>query len=312
MKVIFNYNLKHSIKDPLAIALGAFDGLHIGHQMLMRELNLIRVLSGCSTLVYTFLNNPMEFLMPAKAPSRLTTTSERITAFSTFNPDYLIFNTFDSRLASMLPRDFVENLLFRKYNVKYIVVGYDFKFGYGGAGDISLLKELSEEYSIKLITIPPLAIGEHTISSSLIRDLIKNGNMRDVSRYLGEHYSVSGTVVHGFGRGNKMGYPTANLEFDSRKAVPKKGIYLTRIKVDNNYHWALTNIGVNPTFNKKGLFFETHVLDFNRKIYGKGIKIEFLEFIRDEIKFDSITRLKEQIAKDIIQAKNSIYKLKPV
>ena len=308
MQVILNLDKQHSLGKPIAMALGTFDGLHIGHQMLVWQLKLLQRSTGCSTLVYTFLNNPMERLQPEKAPSRIMNGLERISKLNRFAIDFLVLNPFDRDLASMEPEKFIEDMLIKKYNVKYIVVGYDFRFGLSGSGNTTLLEKLSLEYGYELIVVPPLALGDQVISSSLIRKLIQDGDMERVSMYLGSHYSIKGKIVHGFGRGKKLGFPTANLQFDRRKVIPKYGIYLTKVDINGVDHWGMTNVGINPTFNEEGLFIETHLLDYHHDLYGAKLKIEFLKRIRDEIKFTNIEELKEQIAKDIQWAKNYVYK----
>jgi len=308
MQVVFNIDKQHSLNDPIAVALGTFDGIHIGHQMLLKQLMYIQNSLGCRSLVYTFLNNPIELLNPEKAPARIMTIPEKISKFNRFDIDFLVLNPFDRKLASMSPQDFIEYMLIKNYNIKYIVVGYDFRFGYLGSGDTKLLEKLSHKYGYEVVVIPPLSLGGEIISSTLIRTLIKEGNVEKASMYLGIPYSISGRIVHGFGRGRKLGYPTANLEFDARKIIPKNGIYLTKVIVDGLYHWGMTNVGTNPTFNNEGLFIETYILNYNKDLYGARIKLEFLKRIRDEIKFTNMEDLKNQITNDVQWAKNYIYK----
>lgn len=308
MQVIFNYDKQHSSEKPMAIALGTFDGLHIGHQMLIQQLMLLRRMTDCSTLVYTFLNNPRVLLEPEKAPPRIMNVRETIKKLNGFNIDFLILNTFDRDLASLKPEKFMKDMIIQKYNVKYVVVGYDFRFGFSGRGDTDLLEKLSQEYGYELIVVPPLALADQVISSSLIRNLIKDGDIGRVSMHLGGHYSISGKVVHGFGRGKNLGFPTANLQFSRQKLIPKNGVYLTKVKIRGIYYWGMTNVGVNPTFNKDGLFIETYILDYNDDLYGSKMKIEFFKRIRNEIRFTDIEDLKIQIKKDVQWAKNYVYK----
>ncbi|HZJ58375.1 MAG TPA: bifunctional riboflavin kinase/FAD synthetase [Clostridia bacterium] len=294
----------------MAVALGVFDGVHIGHQMLIRQLQLIRDSTGCKALVYTFLNNPMEFLSPRNAPPKIMTISERIKKLQRFGIDYLVLNPFDRGLASLAPQEFVEDALIKKYNIKYLVVGHDFRFGHMARGDTALLHKLSQKHGFELVIIPPLSLGERVISSSFIRKLIQSeGHMKKVSMVMGSHYTINGRVIYGYGRGKGLGFPTANLEFDVRKVIPKYGIYFTRVGVDGTSYWGMTNVGINPTFNNKGLFIETHVLNYDGNLYGTKFKIEFLKRIRDEIRFTNVEDLKEQITKDIKWAKNYVYKL---
>lgn len=310
MRVIFNIDKQYRLDKPTAIALGTFDGIHIGHQMLVQQLEFIQKVTGSCALVYTFLNNPMELLTPEKAPTKIMTIGERISKLKSFaSIDCLVLNPFDKELASMQPENFID-MLISYYNVKNMVVGYDFKFGRLGSGNIELLKELSEKHGFELVVVPPLSLGGEAISSSLIRRLIQEGELGKVSMYLGHPYTISGKIVHGFGRGKKLGFPTANLQFDPQKSIPKYGIYLTRIKIDGLYHWGVTNVGINPTFNQEGLFIETYILDYNDQIYGSKVKVEFLKRIRDEIRFSNIEDLKAQIAKDIEWAKNYVYKFR--
>lgn len=306
MEVVFNSSEKHKTKKTLALALGTFDGLHIGHRALIDQINLYNGIY--KSAVYTFSNHPESYFNKDKAPFKIMTRDEKIKKFSDFSVDYLIMDEFNEKIASLEAEDFIEKLLIDRYNIFKIVVGFDFRFGYQAKGDVALLKELSKKHKFHLKVVPPVSIGDEVVSSSNIRSLISSGDMERASILLGRNYNIEGKVVHGYKRGRRLGFPTANLEFDDEKLVPQYGIYITKVEVDNNYFWGLTNIGVNPTFNTEGLFVETHLLDFDKEIYDSSINIQFIRRIREEIKFNSIEELKSQIYRDVEFAKNFVYK----
>lgn len=312
MRVIFNYKRYHSMEQAVAIALGTFDGMHKGHQELMSELHKLKLKYGYATMAYTFLDHPLSILDPSKTPPQIMTIHEKILAFEKTGIDWLILNPFDTEFSSISAESFIEDFLLNRYNVQAIVVGYNFRFGSGGKGDVELLKQLSKKFDYKLIVVPPILLDENVISSSLIRKYIQEGQIKKANSYLGNPYSIYGRVIHGYGRGQQLGFPTANLKFNHDKVIPKHGVYITRVYVDNRVYWGVTNVGRNPTFNSEGINLETHLIYYNGNLYDKKMKVEFLYRLRGERVFSTVEDLKRQIGKDINYVKNFIYKHKSI
>jgi len=312
MRVIFNHKRYHGTKRPVAIALGTFDGMHRGHQKLMSQLHKINLLYGCDTMMYTFLEHPLSKLNPNEAPSQIMSIHEKILFLKKCGIDWLILNPFDTDFSQTSPKSFIEDLLLKHYDVKAIVVGYNFKFGFQGKGDVNFLKQMSRKHGFKLVVVPPVSVNGNIVSSSLIRRCIENGQVKEANEYLGRPYAICGQVIHGFGRGKSLGFPTANLSFNHKKIIPKYGVYITKTYIGKKAYWGVTNIGQNPTFQTGGLYLETHLIDYEGDLYGKRMKIEFLFRLREEKTFHRIEDLKNQVYKDINYVKNFIYKYKRI
>jgi len=308
MKVIFNYDKNFSTNRPSAIALGTFDGIHLGHRQLIYELLQQKNKHNYQTIVYTFLEHPLSVLAPEKEPPRIMLLKEKIKEFSKLNIDILILNSFDKDFLRQTPREFL-NHLYEKIPVRTFVVGFNFRFGYKGAGNIVYLEKEAKEKDLKLIAVSPVMSENEIVSSTLIRSKISNGKVREAAKLLTAPYSISGKVVKGFGRGKNLGFPTANLQYSRYKVLPARGVYLTKCLISGKLVWGLTSVGTNPTFSgNNNLQIETYLLDFNGDIYGQNMKISFMDWLRSEIKFESPEALSMQIQRDMIKAKKLIYK----
>lgn len=307
MQVIFNYDRNYSTSLPSAIALGTFDGIHMGHRQLIHELLRKKRQFGYQTIVYTFLNHPLQILAPEKEPLRIMMLKEKVKGFSKLGIDILILNSFDDFFLHQTPRAFLDHL-YEKIPVKSFVVGFNFRFGYKGAGDIHYLKKETEQTGLNLVSVFPVESEGEIVSSTLIRNKIQEGKMEDAARLLTQPYSISGMVIRGFGRGKDLGFPTANLCFSSRKVLPAYGVYLTKCIIKSKSYWGLTNVGINPTFSNGSTHVETYLLDYNENIYGQTMKISFLQRLREEIKFDKSEDLIRQMELDSMKAKKLIYK----
>jgi riboflavin kinase/FMN adenylyltransferase len=306
MQVIFNYDRNHGTSRPCAIALGTFDGIHQGHRQLIAELKRHKELYGCQTIVYTFLNHPLQILAPDKAPPRLMLLGEKILEFNRLGIDMLVLNSFDDFFLHQTPRVFMDQL-YAKYNVKALVVGYNYRFGYKGTGDKAFLEAEAEERGLELICVPPVLYENQAVSSTLIRGSIAEGRVEEAANLLTKPYSMKGKVIHGYGRGRDLGFPTANLRFSSQKAIPRPGVYLTRCRLEQQMLWGVTSVGWNPTFESSGIHIETYLLDFSGDVYDKPLTVHFITRMRDEIKFDKIKDLTDQIQLDVKNAKKLIY-----
>lgn len=306
MQVIFNYDGNYGTNRPCVIAMGTFDGIHMGHRRLIAELKRQKELYSYQTIVYTFLNHPLEVLAPEKAPPRLMLLGEKIQEFFKLGIDTLVLNSFDDLFLHQTPRIFMDRL-YAKYDVKAIVVGYNFRFGYKGVGDALFLETEAKERGLKLICIPPVKYGEQAVSSTLIRNFIAEGSMGEAASMLTKPYNLKGKVIHGYGRGKSLGFPTANLHFSNRKAIPRPGVYLTRCRLERQILWGVTNVGRNPTFENSRIHIETYLLDFDGDAYERFMTVQFITRLRNEIKFDKTSDLTEQIRLDAKNAKKLIY-----
>jgi len=287
---------------PVALTIGTFDGIHLGHKYLLNKLIEISRQNAYCSMVYTFGKHPMLSLDQNNAPPMLLPLTQKILEFKKLGLDYLFIQKFDLKFSEISSRSFVSDL-FENYDIRHIVVGHDFKFGHKGMGDVSLLKELALTEGLEVTLIPPCKIDGQVVSSSLIRVLIKQGKVKEATHFLGYPYSLCGEIVTGFKRGTEIGFPTANLQFSKNLALPGDGVYLTKGVIDEKEYWGATSVGKNPTFSQEAVHIETYFLNFNSNIYGKRLKLYFIEKIRDQIRFDTVNDLVRQINKDVNRIK---------
>jgi len=305
MKIIIK---KAGILDkPVALAIGTFDGMHLGHKYLLNRLIEISGQNAFCSMVYTFGKHPMLSLDPNNAPPLLLPLTQKILEFKKMGLDYVFIQKFDHKFSEISSKGFISSLR-ETYDIRHIVVGHDFRFGHKGIGNVSLLKELALGEGLEVTLVPPYKIDGQVISSSLIRVLIKQGKVKEATHFLGYPYSLCGEIVTGFKRGTKIGFPTANLQFSKSLAVPGDGVYLTKGVIDEKEYWGATSVGNNPTFLQESVHIETHFLNFNSNVYGKRLKLYFIEKIRDQIRFDTINDLVRQINKDVNRIKFMVCK----
>lgn len=298
MKIIKNINEK--IKENTVICLGSFDGLHIGHQTLIENVIKESKEENLKSVLFTFSNHPASIIPNKEEPKLIITNDEKVETLKKTGIDYLVMVAFSKEFMRMDPEDFVKDILVDNLNVKKIVVGFNYRFGYKGKGDTNLLKKLSDLYDFKVDIVSPIKNNGEVVSSSLIRKLILGGNIKKANKYLGRLFSIEGEVIHGKKRGKNLGFPTANIYLNNNYIVPKTGLYKTNTIYKSNRYNSLTNVGFNPTFERnRNISIETYILNFNKDIYNEEIKVEFLEFLRDEKKFNSKEELIEQMNSDI-------------
>ncbi|MDO4912313.1 MAG: bifunctional riboflavin kinase/FAD synthetase [Lactobacillus sp.] len=302
------FHLKYPIKDteklgPVVLALGFFDGVHKGHQEIINTARRQADKLHLSLMVMTFEQHPKEVCAQDKYFPYIDENSEKAAKMEKLGVDYLLFLNFDEKLRQLRPIQFVEEVL-ELLKPKVIVTGFDYTFGYKALGTTFQLRELGlGKYDV--ITVAKKTYEDRKISSTRIRLLVQNGQMEEASELLGENYSISGTVVHGLRNGHKLGYPTLNLSWNQKKLLPKIGVYATLIKYNGKTYQAMTSIGSNPTVtDKKTLFIESYLFDFDEDIYGEEITVEFLHFMRGQIKFSSLDGLKERLKLDEVEIKN--------
>lgn len=290
-------DLKDNIKEHY-VALGAFDGLHLGHLKLIKKAIKRAVENDCKSIVYTFQNHPLTTIKKEMAPKLLMDNETKEEYLKEIGIDKLELVNFDEALMKTSCEEFILNLI-KAYNIKGIIVGFNFRFGYKNYGDTNLLKQLSEKYNFDLCVQEEVKYENEIISSSRIRQLIREGKVLDANKMLYKPFFIKGEVISGNQIGKTIDFPTANISYSSKSIIPSNGVYYTNVKIDNKIYKGITNIGFNPTVTDfRDLSIETHILDFNEDIYGKCIKVCFLDRIRDERKFENLNKLKEQLHKD--------------
>lgn len=284
------------------ITLGNFDGLHLGHQALIKQVIGRAKETGALSLVVTFRPHPLKILAPEKCPPLISIYEEKIRLFEKLGIDVLVKIPFTMEFSAMSPGDFVKTILCDLLGAKEIHVGSNYRFGKGREGNIARLKEFGREYGFKVIEVEQVSLHGEVISSTKIRHLIKAGEVEHASRLLGRTYAIAGIVVKGDGRGKGLGFPTANI-VSKHSIIPADGVYAVRLFVRDRFCDGIANIGLRPTFGKKDLAVEVHVFDFNEDLYGEDIMICFIERIREEKKFANAAALIQQINADIVVAK---------
>lgn len=290
--------VKGIFRNP-AVTIGNFDGVHKGHQALIGQArNYARENNG-QTVVITFNPHPVRVLCPDCNLKFITPHRIKLELLERYGVDVVWVIPFSREFASLSAREFVERCLIEFVGVRHLVVGYDYHFGRGREGNINLLKEMGRVHGFTLEVVPEVVVSGIVVSSTSIRKLIQEGQMKTVTSLLGRPYEIRGPVVQGRGRGARMlGFPTANVLIGDH-VPPKIGVYATRVTVDGIKYMGAANLGYNPTFGDTDLSLEVHILDFDRHIYGKIIRIEFIEYIRGEKKFSGFDELAHQIRRDV-------------
>lgn len=306
MVILDEYNIE-KYNDKKVTALGNFDGIHLGHQELIKKAIELSKINNISSSAFTFRQHTMKTICKKKFPKLLITNRKKLEEFSKFMLDYAIIFDFNKDFSLLSPENFIKDILIDKLNMKIAVVGENYRFGYRASGDIQLLKSFSKIYDYKVEVIEPVKLNKIIISSSYIRSLIQEGKIEEANKCLGRYFSLEGYVTSGRKVGRKLGFPTANISIDRDYILPLNGVYLTRVKILNKYFLGITNVGINPTFNVNNLSVETYIIDFNKNIYGMFIEVEFIKRLRDEIKFNSVEELIEQMKKDYVFAKSHKY-----
>ncbi|MGM0601757.1 MAG: bifunctional riboflavin kinase/FAD synthetase [Bacillota bacterium] len=304
MKVITNHNFENYNKKNTCLAIGAFDGLHKGHQLIIKKtVENAKLISGVSG-VLSFYPHPLKIIAGQKTPPAIISREQKITVLKKLNVDYYFEQKFTPEFAQMEVKDFIEEILVNKLNVSCVVVGDDFRFGHQNRGNVEVLKKMGEIYNFKTKIISQLNANDDRISSTRIRKLIQKGNLKEAENLLGRSYQICGKVKHGKKRGRKMGVPTANISLETNYSLPPAGVYAVKVYLNDNTYVGAANLGFNPTFDDKKINFEINIIDFNDTIYEKRICADFVEFIRPEIKFDSQEDLIKQMKRDILYTIN--------
>lgn len=295
--IIYEDNFKETIDDKTYIALGSFDGLHMGHLSLINKTIELAKENNIKSMVFTFKNHPLTVINSDIAPKLIISNDEKTKLLKNLGIDILNYAEFNNEFMKINPEDFICNLL-KHYNAKGFVVGFNYRFGYKNLGDVDLLKSLSEKYNFDIYIVKPVKVNGEVISSSKIRHLISEGDITKANYFLTRPFMLEGKVIKGKQLGRKINFPTINLDYDRNIVLPKGGVYFTSIEYNNEKFKGITNIGYNPTVRDKKLSIETHMLDFNKEIYNENVKVFFHKRIRDEKKFESVEKLAEQLSKD--------------
>lgn len=311
MKIIRHVDQFPSECRGSVIVLGNFDGFHKGHQKVIGTAGRIAAQMNTSLSVLSMEPHPRMFFNPAQKEFRLNSFRTKTHLLENFGVDQFIVLPFDKQLATMEAEDFVTEILIRDIGAVHVVVGYDYCFGAGRRGGVNVLGWLSKMEQFGLTVVEKVMEDDHIYSSSNIRDTLKQGDVRKVADRLGHWWHVEGHVKHGDKRGRTINFPTANLSLEGY-IEPKYGVYAVRIIIENGPNKgvfdAIANIGRRPTFDKEDVLLEVHIFDFTNEIYEQIIKVEFVDFIRPEMKFDGIDQLKEQIEKDCLKARQILKK----
>jgi len=296
---IFSSIKKFKSNSKTFVTIGTFDGVHLGHQKVLKKLITNAKKNDAKTLLLTFFPHPRMVLQKDVNIKLINTIDERIALLQKTGLDYLIIQPFDEEFSKLTALKFVRNILVNKLNVVKLFIGYDHHFGKNREGNFEQLKEYSYTYGFKLQKISQKDVNSITISSTKIRKAIENGNIEKVNNYLGYNFMLTGNVVEGKSIGKKMNFPTANLNVEEPyKLLPKTGVYIVKSVINNNTYFGMMNIGFRPTVSGTNQTIETHFFNLNEDLYGKTIQIEVLKFLRKEQKFDSLEALKNQLKLD--------------
>ncbi len=285
------------------VTIGAFDGVHLGHQSILRRLVEGARRAGLPAIVVTFFPHPSKVLHGNGSPFYLTTPEEKAEFLGDLGVDLVVTLTFDRQLASRSASDFMHQLA-ETLHLRHLLVGHDFALGRGREGNFQVLKQLGENFGSTIEELAPVDLEGGLISSSRIRDLLLQNDVNRAAQFLGRRYSVAGKVVHGDGRGRALGVPTANLDVWKERLLPGNGIYATLATTGGQRFNSVSNIGVRPTFESQDTqpTVEAYIMDFDQDLYGQDLRLEFVAYLRPELRFPSVQALVDQMKLDIVQA----------
>ncbi len=301
MKIFKSTSISKNYKNSV-IAVGNFDGIHIGHKKVLRSAYKKAKKLKKKFGLLTFEPVPVMFFNKKIINHRLDILPQKISNLKKEKLDFVIIQKFNKKFSKLTYKDFIYKILFRKIKCRYLYVSKNFKFGNKREGDVSKLKKFEKKFFYKTIITPPLKKKKKTISSTIIRKLLKSGELKKANYLLNRKWEIIGKVIKGSQRGRKIGFPTCNILL-KKYIIPKFGVYAVNVKINNISKKGIANIGYRPTFNGKKLLLEVNIFGFKKNLYNKNINVIFNKFIRPEKKFNNIIELKNQIKKDIKQAK---------
>ena len=304
METVRSISELSKLRGPLFLAIGVFDGMHLGHQaVISTSAEHARSVNG-TPVVVTFDPHPEKILRPATAPHLLTATQHKIGLIRDLGVGHLLIIAFDKRFAATEPEDFVQQLVKHSKPLREICVGHEWSFGKNRRGNLGLLKKLGAQFDFEVVGIPPVTMNGELVSSTAIRHAVQTGDLRKAAVMLGREYTILGTVVRGDNLGKKIGFPTANLSAHNEQ-FPPNGVYFAQAILSGVIYPGVVNLGYRPTVSsEKDRVLEIHLFDFDRDIYGSDIEVRFVRYLRPEKKFESIDMLARQIALDVKQARD--------
>lgn len=301
MQIIRELKDLPSYQRGTGVAIGNFDGVHLGHQKILKFLSKKTCSTGLSPIVLTFFPHP-EKILGKNRIQMIQTLDQRLTEIRKYNIEEVIILDFNKDFSRLPSQDFIKDVVVNPINAKLIFVGENFRFGKNRMGDVSTLNNFASKFNYDIYKIPSILKNKKVISSSLIRDLLLMGKVEESNELLGRPYEIDGVVIKGKSRGNKLGFPTANIKTENEISPP--GVFLTNVRIGTKNFPSLTNIGNCPTFDQKEVNIESYIINFKSDLYEKNINIQFLKKIREEKKFDSPEKLSGQIKKDLELAKD--------
>lgn len=293
---IFDLDFNEFDLSPKAVSLGNFDGVHKGHQKLMKENIKISKAKNLMSSVLLFKENTKNILNGER--EYLTSLEDKIEILKNLGIECFCLLEFSDKFKDLSPYEFIEEILYKKLNTKYVIVGDNYRFGKMAKGDIKTLKKYEEDFAYKTKVVDFELDDGKIINSTDIRQMVREGKIEKANKDLGHPFKMQGKVIKGAQRGRLLNFPTANLKPSFKYVTAKSGVYFTRVNIDRDFYYALTDIGTNPTFENKKMKIETYIMDFSKDIYGKNISIEFLEYLRPDYKFNSPEELIAQMEKD--------------
>ena len=298
MEVINSFE-KYNASAPTVVTVGTFDGLHLGHQVILQQLFDTAQKIEAKSLLLTFFPHPRMVLQSDCMPIKLLQTiDERAEILAKTDLDYLLIEPFTKAIANLTDREFVRDILVEKLRVKNLILGYDHRFGKDRTGDFEVLTKYAKEFDFELTQIDAVKQKKIAVSSTKIRKLLISGAVNQANKYLGKFFTLKGKVVRGDRMGNKIGFPTANLQVNAEKIIPKNGVYVVSFLHGVKLFYGIMNIGFCPTLQKEKQTVEAHFFDFEGNLYGKNITVSVIDFLRDEQKFDGLLPLHKQLQKD--------------
>lgn len=303
---IFDLDFNEFDLSPKAVSLGNFDGVHKGHQKLMKENIKISKAKNLTPSVLLFKENTKNILNGER--EYLTSLEDKIEILKNLGIECFCLLEFSDKFKDLSPYEFIEKILYKKLNTKYVIVGDNYRFGKMAKGDIKTLKKYEEDFAYKTKVVDFELDDGKIINSTDIRQMVREGKIEKANKDLGHPFKMQGKVIKGAQRGRLLNFPTANLKPSFKYVTAKSGVYFTRVNIDRDFYYALTDIGTNPTFENKKMKIETYIMDFSKDIYGKNISIEFLEYLRPDYKFNSPEELIAQMEKDKKTGRNLIEK----
>jgi len=289
-------------RNGTAVTIGNFDGVHLGHQKILRNVLERAHAANLTSAVLTFYPHPARVLRPEAAPALIETLDQRLAAIDATGIDAAFVVRFDAELAKLTPEDFVQRFLVDAMRAKTVLIGGNFRFGHKQAGDAQMLGDLGRRLGFEVEIVPPVTADDVVVSSSAIRGALRDGKVDDARRMLGRPFALAGKIQTGTGQGSKLVVPTLNLATE-QELLPKSGVYATEAVVGEKIYYAATNVGVRPTFDGSRTTIESHLLDFNDALTSGNLEFRFWARLRDERKFSSPAELREQVLRDINQAR---------